>query len=61
MPASDDSAPILDAEAPQEVLSRQALPALEVLPVTATSHPFNGTARQKVPIDLARHRYVETE
>jgi len=60
-PAHDLAGPILDAKALQQLLSRQALPALEVLPVTETSHPFNGAAWQNVPIDLAGYRYVETE
>ena len=59
--SADDSASILDAKALQMLLSKQALPALEVLPVTETSHPFNGAAWQNVPIDLDGHGYVETE
>lgn len=53
--------PVLDAEALQDVLLGQDLPALELLPVTATSHPFNGAAWQNKPIDLKKYGYVERE
>ena len=53
--------PVLDAEALQKVLLAQDLPALELLPVTVTSHPFNGAAWQNKPIDLKKYGYVERE
>ena len=53
--------PVLDAKALQKVLLAQDLPALELLPVTATSHPFNGAAWQNKPIDLKKYGYVERE
>ena len=53
--------PVLDADALQEVLLAQDLPALELLPVTETSHPFNGAAWQNKPIDLKKYGYVERE
>ena len=52
---------MLDAKALQKVLLAQDLPALQLLPVTATSHPFNGAAWQNKPIDLAKYGYVERE
>lgn len=53
--------PVLDAGALQKVLLQQDLPTLELLPVTDTSHPFNGAAWQNKPIDLAKYGYVEHE
>jgi hypothetical protein len=53
--------PVLNAKALQKVLDAEALPTLKLLPVTATSHPFNGAAWQNKPIDLAKHGYVEEE
>jgi hypothetical protein len=39
-----------------------AVPVLEgPIPVTAASHPFNGAAWSKVPVDLAAHGYVQEE
>lgn len=35
--------------------------AVELLPVTAGSHPFNGAAHQVQPIDLASYHYTEEE
>lgn len=52
---------VLDAKALQKVLDAQALPRLQVVPVTATSHPFNGALWQNAPIDLANYGYVEKE
>lgn len=59
--AAQSSGAEMDAAALQKVLAAQALPTLESLPVTATSHPFNGAQWQNVPIDLAKHGYVEDE
>jgi len=53
--------PVLTADALQQVLAAQPLPRLELLPVTADSHPFNGAAWQNEPIDLGEHGYVEEE
>ena len=53
--------PELDAKALQKVLLAQDLPTLQLLPVTATSHPFNGAAWQNKPIDLKKYGYVERE
>ena len=53
--------PVLGANALQKVLLAQDLPALQLLPVTETSHPFNGAAWQNKPIDLKKYRYVERE
>lgn len=53
--------PVLDADALQKVLLQQDLPTLELLPVTDTSHPFNGAAWQNKPIDLGKYGYVEHE
>jgi hypothetical protein len=53
--------PELDAKALQTVMLAQDLPTLQLLPVTATSHPFNGAAWQNKPIDLKKYGYVERE
>ena len=59
--AGATSGPILDAKALQKVLTAESLPTLERLPVTATSHPFNGALWQNKPINLAKYGYVERE
>ena len=51
----------LDARELQRVLSRQALPSTELIPVTRDSHIWNGAAWQNVPIDLSDYGYVERE
>ena len=53
--------PVLNAKALQRVLLAQDLPSLELLRVTADSHPFNGAAWQNKPIDLSTYGYVERE
>ena len=60
-PAAVATDPVLDAEALQNVLNAQALPKLEMLPVTASSHPFNGALWQNKPIKLTKYGYVERE
>ncbi len=55
------SSVVMDAAALRKVLNAQPLPKLERLPVTATSHPFNGALWQNKPIKLARYGYVERE
>lgn len=45
----------------QRLLARQALPTTDLIPTTASSHPWNGAAWQNVPIDLSDYGYVERE
>jgi len=52
---------VIDAAALRKVLNAQPLPTLQLLPVTATSHPFNGALWQNKPIKLASYGYVERE
>jgi len=58
---ADTTGPVLDAQALQKVLNAEALPTLQLVPVTATSHPWNGALWQNAPIDLATYGYVEKE
>src|SRR5262245_12455497 len=46
--------PTLSSHQLRHVLAKQDLPTTELIPTTATSHPWNGAAWQNVPIDLAK-------
>ena len=50
-----------DSSQLRKILQQQGLPHTDRIPITATSHPFNGAAWQNKPIDLAAHGYVEKE
>jgi hypothetical protein len=51
----------MNAKDLQKVLIAQALPKLELLPITSDSHPFNGAMWQNKPIALAKYGYIEKE
>ncbi|MFN8196115.1 MAG: alpha/beta hydrolase domain-containing protein [Nocardioidaceae bacterium] len=58
---SPQQGPVLTPPALRQLLLAQALPTTELIPTTATSHPWNGAAWQNKPIDLSRWGYVEEE
>jgi hypothetical protein len=52
---------VLSSKKLRATLQSQGLPTTQLIPTTATSHPWNGAAWQNKPIDLSKYGYVEKE
>lgn len=57
--APADSSPVLSKAS--SAAAPAGLPTVRNIPITASSHPFNGAAWQNVPIDLSQYGYTEKE